>query len=176
MFPSSPNQPQHMIHHNNSNPRKHYMGASVEVVAVLLGVALLGVAHPTRQQPALLRHPHNLYPPTYQQPPLPLSPFVNPSLYVVQQQFLGLQAHTPPWGEGGLPRQYYHGWPDVVGFSPAYQGVAWQYQHQCQPPRPGPSRNRHTRGHQKTEARTHTITYMYHLERSQEIIPPVSIQ
>ena len=52
MFPSSPNQPQHMMHHNNSNPPR-----------------------PTRRQEPLPRHPYNPYPPLYQQPP-----FTDPSL------------------------------------------------------------------------------------------------
>ena len=45
---------------------------------------------------------------------------VNPNQYIVQQQALGPQAHTPPWGKGSPPMQHYHGSPYGVGPSPIY--------------------------------------------------------
>jgi len=86
-------------------------------------------------------------PPTHQQP-LPLPPFVDP---FAMQQLLGLQANTMLCC--GVLVQPLYSLPFCVG--PVYQGIAQQHQHQHQhrPPNSGPSRNQHSKGRRKTEAR-----------------------
>ena len=134
MFPSSFNQP---LRHNNSNPPPQ-----------------------TGQPPPPVTF--TLRPPTYQQPPIPLSAFENPSVYVVQQQSLGPLPHTPHRGEGGLPIQHSHSSLNSTGLqaSPVYQGVTRQYQQRYQPPGPGPSYNQHTRGRHRTEVQ-YTTNHRY---------------
>ena len=134
MFSSALSQSQQTMYPNNSNSQNQPWYPS----------------HPINWQSFLPMHPNNNpQTPTHQQP-LPSPPFVDPNQYIVQQQVLGPQAYTPPWGEGSPQMRHYHVSPYGAGPSPVNQGVAQQYQHQYRPPRPGPSR-RHIKGGQKME-------------------------
>ena len=109
-------------------------------------------------------------PPTHQQP-LPLPTFVDP---FAMQQLLGLQANSMLCC--GVLVQPLYSLPFCVG--PVYQGIAQQHQHQhhFRPPNSGQVAINTAKGAARRRLNTHTRLYMNHQERSQEIIPPASIQ